>query len=159
MRWKILMAVVLATCCGHALADDPPIVCGTITAADILDRFESYRANYTAYTPDTETLAAVGALPAELEVVVVFGTWCSDSLDHVPRFIKITEALKLPADRVRYIGVDRTKRDPDGLTDDLHIERVPTFIFMLDGVETGRIIETPNDTLEKDIRAILRPAD
>jgi len=159
MFWKILTAVVLATCCGHALAVDLPIVRGTLTAAEILDRFESYRANYTAYTPDAETLAAVGALPAELEVVVVFGSWCSDSLDHVPGFIKIIEALKLPADRIRYIGVDRTKRDPDGLTDDLHIERVPTFIFLLDGVEAGRIIETPNDTLEKAIRAILRPAN
>jgi len=158
MFLKILAVVLLAACCGYAAAVDLPIVRGECAAAEILARFEPYQANYTAYTPDIETLTAIGALPEDLEVVVVFGTWCSDSLDHVPGFIKIIEALKLPAERIRYIGVDRTKQDPDGLTDGLHIERVPTFIFLMDGMETGRIIETPNDTLEKDIRSILHPA-
>jgi hypothetical protein len=39
---------------------------------------------------------------------------------------------------------------------DLNIERVPTFIIMNEGIEIGRIIETPEETLEADLLKILQ---
>ena len=38
---------------------------------------------------------------------------------------------------------------------DLDIELVPTFIFYRNGEELGRIVETPEDTLEKDLAEIV----
>ncbi|MEJ2614863.1 MAG: hypothetical protein P8Z35_07895 [Ignavibacteriaceae bacterium] len=37
----------------------------------------------------------------------------------------------------------------------MKIELVPTIIFYKDEKELGRIVETPNDSLEKDILKIL----
>jgi hypothetical protein len=39
--------------------------------------------------------------------------------------------------------------------DTLNIERVPTFIFLKNKVEAGRIIETPVTSLEQDMLNIL----
>lgn len=156
MSQSPVVAAILLVLAGAALAVDLPMLRGELTAAEILARLEPYRTAHAAYTPDETTLRAAGPLPEGFEVVVVFGSWCSDSLDQLPPFIRITEALTLPPDSVRYIAVDRTKQDPNGLTDGLHMERVPTFIFLVQGAEIGRIIETPQETLEKDVRAILR---
>ncbi|MGD8307725.1 MAG: hypothetical protein PVF17_13790 [Ignavibacteria bacterium] len=49
-------------------------------------------------------------------------------------------------------------RDKVGLgdeVDDLQIDFVPTIIFNKNGKESGRIIEMPYNTLEKDILEIL----
>jgi len=36
------------------------------------------------------------------------------------------------------------------------IEKIPTFIFIMNGKEIGRIIESPNESLEKDMLKIIR---
>jgi hypothetical protein len=42
-----------------------------------------------------------------------------------------------------------------GDVDSLDIELVPTFIFYRKGMEIGRIVETPLQTMEEDIYRIL----
>ncbi len=90
-----------------------------------------------------------------LNITIVMGTWCPDSRREVPRFYKITDALHIPDDHIRVIYVDRDKTAPvDGLAA-LNIERVPTFIFYISGKEAGRIVETPEISLEADMKNIL----
>jgi len=88
-----------------------------------------------------------------ITVVVVLGTWCKDSVEHVPAFVKINEKLKF--DAVDYICVGRKLKDDTGVVKDLNIKRIPTFIFFKSGEEIGRIVETPKKTLEEDIKQIL----
>ena len=83
------------------------------------------------------------------------GTWCPDSRREVPRFMRIVEEIGFPADRIVFVGVDNTKLAPVGGYDTLNIERVPTFIFLRNKVEAGRIIETPVTSLEQDMQIIL----
>ena len=40
-------------------------------------------------------------------------------------------------------------------TEGLNIEKVPTFIFYKNGIEIGRIIESPEKSIEKDFLKIL----
>jgi len=54
-----------------------------------------------------------------------------------------------------FVGVDISKLAPVGGYDTLNIERVPTFIFLKNKVEAGRIIETPVTSLEQDMLNIL----
>ncbi len=89
-----------------------------------------------------------------ITVIAVFGEWCSDSVDHVPEFIRIHE--KLNFDDVQWVAVGRHLADDTGIVDAFHIERVPTFLFFADGTEAGRIVEHPVDTMEKDTAAILK---
>lgn len=89
-----------------------------------------------------------------ITIIAVFGEWCSDSVDHVPEFIKINEKLKF--DDVQWLAVGRHLADDTGIVNAYHIERVPTFLFFANGNEAGRIVEHPVDTMEKDTAAILK---
>jgi thiol-disulfide isomerase/thioredoxin len=86
-----------------------------------------------------------------VDITIVMGTWCSDSRREVPRFYKLFENLDFNIDDIKLINVD-TKKEAEGTTvSELNIERVPTFIFKRGGEEIGRIIETPDESLEADM--------
>ncbi len=90
------------------------------------------------------------------QIVVVFGTWCGDSQREVPRFFKVLDEAGIKEDQVKIYAVNRRK---EGVTVDLskyHIEFVPTFIVLVDGKEKGRIVESPEDSLEKDLLSIVK---
>ncbi len=85
-----------------------------------------------------------------IRIEVFFGTWCSDSKREVPRFFQIIDEIQNPAFSYELFGLDRSKRDKEGRAEKYHIERVPTFIFLKNGMEIGRIVETPKVDLETD---------
>ena len=95
-----------------------------------------------------------------LEVLIYMGTWCSDSQDWVPKFIKLWELLDLSMTNVKIIGVhdadDKRKQAPDGSEKIYNIEMVPTFIFLDGKKELGRIVEFPEGELEDDVFKILK---
>jgi len=90
-----------------------------------------------------------------LTIKIVMGSWCPDSRREVPRFMKILDYWKFPAENLIYIGVDESKYSPIGEYSKLEIVRVPTFIFFRNNIETGRIVEVPSTSLEQDMVNIL----
>ena len=97
------------------------------------------------------------SLNEKLGVRIVMGSWCSDSQREVPRFYRIMDDVGIPDEKVELISVNRDKVVPGMDISVLNIERVPTFI-VYDGIkELGRIIETPVETLEKDLLRIFFP--
>ncbi len=110
---------------------------------------------YEQYKPDSVTVKEIEYNYDDVKTTIVMGTWCSDSHEQVPRFFKVMDEAGYPADNVRIICVDREKKDGSGMVDSLNIELVPTFIFYKEGVELGRIVETPKQTMEEDIFEIL----
>jgi len=83
------------------------------------------------------------------------GTWCSDSRREVPNFYKILDKLNYPDNKITLINVDRKKNGIEIDVSKLNIELVPTFIVYRNNTEIGRIIETPNESLERDLLKIL----
>jgi thiol-disulfide isomerase/thioredoxin len=85
------------------------------------------------------------------------GTWCPDSKRELPRFFATMEAAGIGDSVLTMVGVDRTKKDAEGLTEQWNITRVPTFVFLRDGREFGRFVErTPaGSTFEAEIAKIL----
>lgn len=123
------------------------------------DLFKTYYdTEYTSYKPETATLDNVKIAQAgkSITVTVVMGSWCGDSQEQVPRFLKILDILSFPEANVTIICVDRNKKSSNGEVDDLGITLVPTFIIYNNGKEIGRIIETPKETLEKDLLTIIK---
>jgi thiol-disulfide isomerase/thioredoxin len=117
---------------------------------------EWFQKGFNDYQPVSEVIGKLDLLNKDdLSVRIVLGTWCPDSRREVPRFMKIIDLLKFPAEKIIFVGVDNTKIAPVGGYDTLGIERVPTFIFMKNKVETGRIIENPVTSLEQDMLNIL----
>ena len=115
-----------------------------------------YEPEYNTYEVDTASLNLLERDKLEnITITVVIGTWCGDSKRETPRFVKIIEHLKYPQDNIVAIGVNRQKKAPGTEVEELNIEYVPTFIFVKDGQEIGRIIETPEESLEKDMLKII----
>jgi len=116
---------------------------------------EMYDTAYQEYSPDPAIISRLKVLSADKKIIIVLGTWCSDSKQHIPHFLKITDTLDIGEENITFIGVDGYKNAEGGLLDMLEIEKVPTFIFYDRNKETGRIIEFPLTTLEDDMLFIL----
>jgi thiol-disulfide isomerase/thioredoxin len=116
-----------------------------------------YRQRFDNFVPDKEAMAELKELILNgVTVTVVLGTWCSDSRREVPRFMKIVKELEYNTDNITFIGTDSYKEAPLDSYGELGIERVPTFIFYINKVEKGRIIEYPETSLERDMVNILK---
>jgi len=114
-----------------------------------------WKSEYNFYDIDSSSLKDIENDIKGVDVKIVMGTWCSDSRREVPRFFKILDAVNYPSDKVEIICVDEDKKVRGNELKDLKIELIPTIIFYKDGNELGRIIESPHETLEKDIIKIL----
>ncbi|HAN19963.1 MAG TPA: thioredoxin [Bacteroidales bacterium] len=115
-----------------------------------------FQTEYDNYIIDSETLGQINAeMFDSLEITIVLGTWCSDSQREFPRFYKILEYLNFSFDYLTIIAVNREKKAEDTHADRLNIELVPTIIFYNQEKEIGRIIESPEISLEKDMQKIL----
>jgi len=90
------------------------------------------------------------------EVVVFLGTWCGDSRRELPRLWKAMDSGSGAVNfQLRYIGVDRAKKEPADLVKEYDVRYLPTFIVRRDGHEVGRIVETSPNGIEKDLLALL----
>ena len=150
-------AAAAAPAAGQPPASPPPLT-GIVTRPAIEsfnDVWKGLRAQ--DYEPDPTSVATIRTNLKDVEVFAVVATWCPDTRRDLPRFFKIADQARLPMKRVRLLAVDRSKKDPGGLTVKWNVTRVPTFIFIRQGKEIGRVVERPTTTLEKDIAAILAP--
>ena len=137
---------------------DQEVLYGTCTLDGVRDFHlfsPFYIEEYENYSPDIETLAHFQGELATCDITIVLGTWCDDSRMQVPRFIRILDEVGYETDKVTFIATDRKKNAPVPGFTDLGIERVPTFILTFEGRELGRIVETPVETLERDLMGIL----
>ena len=131
-----------------AMADRYPI--GDISQAELLDRHEVFKRNYDTY----EVPAGIDGLPADLEVKILFGTWCHDSEREVPRMLKLLAASGVKEENISLISLDIRKEEPRGRAKAFDVLFTPTFIFFLDGIELGRITERPTVSLSDHLAAI-----
>jgi hypothetical protein len=118
----------------------------------------SYNEEYPGYNPKEDIIMALKEKMMGIKCTIVLGTWCGDSKEQVPRFLKILDLIGYPNDELTLIGVDRNKEAPEmKIKDQYLIEKVPTFIIYREDSEIGRIIETPKESLEKDLLEIVKP--
>ena len=118
-----------------------------------------YSKNYDDYQVEEKIIAPHKSTLESFKILVFMGTWCGDSKRQVPRFIKILEHLDFSMENLIIVAVDRRngyyKKSPTGEEWGLNIIKVPTFIFYKNGKEVNRIVESPIETLEKDMVKIL----
>jgi thioredoxin 1 len=90
-----------------------------------LQRHEVFKRKYNAY----EVTAGIDGLPADLEVKILFGTWCHDSEREVPRLLKLLAASGVKEESISLIALDISKEEPEGRAKALDMRFTPTFIF------------------------------
>ncbi len=115
-----------------------------------------FQDEYNHYSIDKETLELLNSdLFPMMQIKVIMGTWCGDSQREIPRIIKILDHLDYNFKNLTIIGVDKNKKAEGTEVDQLNINFVPTIIFYIEDKEIGRIIESPSESLEKDITNII----
>jgi hypothetical protein len=91
---------------------------------------------------------------AGFEVYAFIGAWCPDTQIQAPGFCKLMDQAQLKESCLKWIELGRDKKFLPW-TQDYRIEKVPTFIFLKNGQEIGRITESPRGSLLEDSAQIL----
>jgi hypothetical protein len=117
-----------------------------------------FNKNYQDYTVDSTTAEQLKPLIKDKQFDIFMGTWCGDSRREVPRMYKILDYLGVDAAQIRLINVSNRdsvyKQSPGHEERGLNILRVPTLVVYEKNMETGRIVEYPVVSLEKDLLTI-----
>jgi thiol-disulfide isomerase/thioredoxin len=109
-----------------------------------------------AYQPVPAAVAALAKEVRPVTMTVVFGTWCGDSKEFVPRILKTVQAASNPRISVKLVALDNDFLLPQDVIARWRVINVPTVIVESGGVEVGRVTETPAaKTMEEDVAAIL----
>lgn len=114
-----------------------------------------YDSEYNNYEASVQILDSIKSKLENVSITIVMGTWCSDSRKQVPGFLRILDEIKFDPDKLTLICVDRKKEAEGTNAKELDIKLVPTLIIYKDEHELGRIVETPQTTLESDLKKIL----
>jgi thiol-disulfide isomerase/thioredoxin len=114
-----------------------------------------FNSGYDSYSADSATIKKFYNKLEGAEITIVMGSWCSDSRREVPRLFKILDKVNFNQNRVTLYCVDRGKKEPSGRVEKLSIKLVPTIIVYRNETELGRITESPEVSLEKDLLKII----
>lgn len=159
---RLLVSIFAASLwmgCGLSVIQDlrSPILLGAISRQQL--ETESYarwfEPSYEGYQPDSLVVKYLKRELDGVQVSVYLGTWCGDTKRQVPRLFNLTDELGLGPEIIHMVGLDRDKRDDHGAEGVMGVRYTPIVILYRDGQELGRIIETPVETLERDMLKIV----
>lgn len=137
-------------------AKNEPVLVGTVTREQVEEAVPDWVQAEVEAAPDAAVAQALAAAPAGAEVTVYLGTWCGDSKRELARFWRaVDQAGGAVPFQVRYVGVDRDKKEPADLLAGIGLEYVPTFVVRRDGREVGRIVEESPHGVEKDLLSLV----
>ncbi len=126
---------------------------GKITRST-LEEFSWFKKNHQAYQPEKFVIQKIKKRAGGIKIVIILGTWCSDSREHVPAFYTVCDQAGI--DEIELIAVNRKKISPGLDLSGFAIEYVPLIIVYVNGKEKGRIVESPKKNLETDLLKLLR---
>tara|TARA_R110002012_G_scaffold208942_1_gene379218 strand:- start:233543 stop:234472 length:930 start_codon:yes stop_codon:yes gene_type:complete len=116
-----------------------------------------YNESYEGFTTERKNYDWAQNLKDD-QVEIYLGTWCGDSQEWVPQFVKLWDQLGLSRDQLKFTALhgsgDDYKQGPKREEQGLNIHRVPTFIFKENGKEYARIVESPSTDLLTDVAQI-----
>jgi hypothetical protein len=115
-----------------------------------------FKAAYNEHVLDTESLEELKPLLKDIHFKVFTRSCCTDSQREIPALFKILDNANFNFDRLDMVALSHDKNTPDGLEKGFDIEYVPTIIVLKDDLELGRYVEFAQETLEKDLLAIIK---
>ena len=133
-----------------------PYAVGDISIKTLFENHEGFQDNYEEYQPGN---LLDPALFRGVEIYMLFGTWCHDSKREVPRLLSLLNKLDVPENQINLIGLNFMKNDSQDRGKKFQIKKTPTFVFLRNQKEVGRIVEMPEISLEADLLKILGSLD
>lgn len=111
---------------------------------------------FDAYTPDSATVANLKNEVASYTFIAFGGTWCGDTKFLLPQFFKTIAASGVPEENVLLYFLDTRMKSPEKLERSYKIKSIPTFIVLKDGKEVGRIVESVQTPIEKELYTLMK---
>jgi thiol-disulfide isomerase/thioredoxin len=156
------LALCLA-CAGIARAQeakaDAKVLVGPLDIPDRLDLPGGFGPDFVKYVPEPRYADPLGPYIKDADILVFVATWCDDSRQWIPLLIKLCQAKGVDPKHLKIVGLDRDKHSPGHEEQPYNIVKVPTVIFLKNGLEMGRIVEEPIGLLEKDILGLFMPLE
>jgi thiol-disulfide isomerase/thioredoxin len=173
MKYLILFMLIATVSFAHhddhnfVQIDDEII--GEVTLSEIDETIIDWSIESESWEPDYAIVDELSKVDYPVGIICVLGTWCGDSVREVPRFVKLLNAIDNKNIKLKMFAVGRKDNElasawekqnghEVGVRAEYEIKFVPTFIFYKKGVEIGRIIETPEISLEQDMAQIIGDA-
>ncbi len=166
MKNKILfLSLLFLTSCGTSTKlhteqyKGRDILVGKGHRSDLEKKYynEWFDANWRDYRPDNQIIGKLNPIINNYKIVVIMGTWCSDSREQVPVLYKILDDAGYRQNPDIYFVPRKYKSYKPVLS--YNIIRVPTIIVYQNEQEKGRIIEYPMKSIEADLLNILTTGD
>jgi hypothetical protein len=130
-------------------------ISGEITESALYETVPIWKTLKDRYTPSADAVATLRKA-GKARLTVVFGTWCGDSKEYVPRLLKAVEAAANPRLSVRLVALDPGFLRPSDVIYGRRVINVPTILVDRGESEIGRVTETPAvEVVEEDVAAIL----
>jgi thiol-disulfide isomerase/thioredoxin len=118
--------------------------------------FAWFKENMQWGEADASAVAAFQKNATKFSLVVVFGTWCHDSYNLLPKFYRLLDKSSYPSSKVLLIAVDRNKKAYKNIQSNYNITNTPTFIVIQNGKEVGRVTEYgKTGYMEKELGEII----
>lgn len=137
------------------LAGPEKMLVGKTTQGALMREHPAFWTGYRDYTPKKDIVERIASAKGSFDLLVFFGTWCKDSVSEVPKILRILDTAGNKNLRLTLYGVDRAKKEGIGMSERFNIQRVPTTVVLRDGIELGRIEETPATSNEEYLLRIL----
>jgi thioredoxin 1 len=139
-------------------ADEKPVtevLIGQITAEQLTSNFKSFDNTDRKKILSEETIARLTEVKGTYSIKAFLGTWCHDSEREIPILLDIIKTAKNPNLQLSLIALNMAKEDPKGLAKQYQIKYTPTIVIEAHGIEIGRIVERPENSLEDNILSII----
>jgi len=118
-----------------------------------------YIKNYNDYSMDTIIANEIRKNISNKQFILFLGTWCGDSRRETPRILKIFDYCNLNPEQIKLVMVSNHdsayKQSPSHEEKGMNILRVPTLIVFENNKEINRIVESPIESIEKDLLKIV----
>jgi thiol-disulfide isomerase/thioredoxin len=155
MRHKALFFIIFAIIItGKSLPAQVELL-GELTPKEILQKIPEWKPHVDAYSPSLDIISKLQKVNEEVRIEIFLGTWCPDCRQHVSAYFKIMSMVQNPLIRTTYTGVPRDREARTKYIQGKDIQRIPTFIVFFRNQEIGRLIETPQKSVEEDLWTIL----
>jgi hypothetical protein len=158
MRSNELLRVVFSLLILGGAAMSQTELVGPLTREEILRQIPEWKPLVQAYSPDLDIVARLQKIHEEINVEIFLGTWCPDCRRHVSAYFKIMDMVANPLVTTTLTGIPRDRAAREKYIAGRDIERVPTIIVSFRGREIGRIVETPEVSVEADLWRIIEPS-
>jgi len=131
------------------------VLVGPVSKEKILEALPDWARLAKAYEPNIRAVDAIHYFSKPTRIRVFFASWNPDGKAVAAAFLRTMEMADNSVVAVEWIGVSKDMKQPAEALRSGAVDKVPTFIIFVEGVEKGRVIGAPQFAIEEDIAALL----